>query len=140
MMFVWKRVGTRFSARSMIMAAGIGVVVRWGIMAFSPPVAVLALTQILHALTYGVGYFGMVHFIAKWTREDVVAEAQGFSYVLQQGAAVSALAVFGWLVGVWHERAFLVAAGMGLLAILCTWLSMALRPASRDTVPLAGTP
>src|SRR5690606_36358622 len=56
MMFVWRRVGKRVTARHMILAAAIATVVRWSVMALNPPIVVLFAAQTLHAVTYALGY------------------------------------------------------------------------------------
>ncbi|WP_375451947.1 MFS transporter [uncultured Devosia sp.] len=127
MMFIWRRVGGRFTARNMILVAGMTAVVRYAIMAFSPPVPVLFAIQLLHALTFGVGYFGVVHFIANWTREEIAAEAQGFANVLQQAIAVVGLMGFGLLVSHFGTRSFLACSIAGALAMACVLGSLALR-------------
>jgi len=124
MMFVWKRFGGRFSARQMILAAALATVLRWACMALGPPVEVLFLLQMLHAVTYALGYFGMVHFIANWTSEEIAAEAQGFSFVLQQAMSVLGLLLFGGLVAAFGEKAFLFAAAFGVLAAGCVLASL----------------
>jgi PPP family 3-phenylpropionic acid transporter len=129
MMFAWKRVGMNFSARHLILAAALVTVFRWTVMAFSPPLYVLFMLQCLHAFTYAMGYFGMVHFIANWTGEDIAAEAQGFAFTLQQGVTVLVLIGFGWLVGFAHDKAFLAMSGIGLVAAACVLISLYLRPA-----------
>lgn len=129
MMFVWRRVGRRVTARQMMLASAIVVVLRWVAMGFSPPVEVLFALQTLHAITFALGYFGLVHFIANWTGEEIAAEAQGFAFVLQQAMAFIALLGFGFL----FERAgissFFVVAGFGGLAALCLLVSLRLKPA-----------
>src|SRR5690606_1733802 len=82
LMFAWPRFGGRVTARNMILAAAIAGLVRFTVMAFNPPVEVLFLTQSLHAFSFGMGYFGVVHFIANWTNEANAAEAQGFANML----------------------------------------------------------
>ena len=94
----------------------------------SPPIPVLFLMQMLHSVTFGMGYLGTLHFIANWTSEDIAAEAQSFSFVLQQGIAVVALVLFGWLVGLFGAGAFFAAAAMGLVGIGCVLLSLKLKP------------
>lgn len=126
-MFVWRRVGGRISARNMILASAVVGVFRCAVMAFSPPVALLFALQLLHSVTYGVGYFGMVHFIANWTREEIAAEAQGFAYVLQQAIAVVGLTGFGWLVSQYGAMSYLAASASAALAVLCVLGSLALR-------------
>jgi MFS transporter, PPP family, 3-phenylpropionic acid transporter len=128
MMFVWRRIGGRFTARNMILLAGAAAVLRYAIMSFSPPVAVLFIVQTLHAITFGVGYFGMVHFIANWTREEIAAEAQGFANMLQQGISVIGLMGFGLLVAHFGTHSFLASSIAGLLAIACVLVSLHLRP------------
>ena len=131
-MFVWRRIGARVSARQMILASCLATVLRWVVVSMSPPIWVLFLTQLLHSITFAIGYLGTVHFIANWTSEDIAAEAQGFSFVLQQGMAVVALLLFGWLVGLFGATAFLVAALMGLVGAVCVLISLRLKPA-RET-------
>ncbi|HVW91416.1 MAG TPA: MFS transporter [Devosia sp.] len=131
-MFVWRRIGARVSARQMIMAACLATVFRWAMVALSPPVWALFLLQTLHAVTFAIGYLGTVHFIANWTREDIAAEAQGFSFALQQAMTVLGLVVFGWLVGPFGAGAFWAASAMGLVGVICVLVSLRLRPAKRD--------
>jgi PPP family 3-phenylpropionic acid transporter len=132
-MFVWRRLGARISARQMILAACLATALRWTVVALGPPVPVLFLMQSLHAVTFAMGYLGMVHFIANWTSEDIAAETQGFSFVLQQGAGVVALVVFGVLVGLFGGKAFFAAALLGLIGAGCVLVSLKLRP-PRDSV------
>ncbi len=129
MLFIWRHVGTRFSARAMILLASLATLVRWAVVAMSPPVEVLFLTQAMHAFTYAVGYLGMVQFIANWTSDDIAAEAQGFGFVLQQGFIVVALISFGGVVAALGPASFFICAGFGLVASLCVWLSLQLKPA-----------
>jgi PPP family 3-phenylpropionic acid transporter len=140
-MFVWRRIGARVSARNMILASCLATVVRWTIMAASPPVWVLFLTQMLHSVTFAIGYLGTVHFIANWTSEDIAAEAQSFSFVLQQGFSVVTLLAFGGLVALLGPTAFLGAALMGLVGALCVVASLRLKPPRETTLlPMAATP
>jgi MFS transporter, PPP family, 3-phenylpropionic acid transporter len=138
-MFVWRKIGARVSARQMILAACIVTVFRWTVVAMSPPVWVLFLMQTLHAVTFAIGYLGTVHFIANWTSEDIAAEAQSFSFVLQQGMAVVALVLFGWLVGQFGAAAFLVAALMGLIGMVLVLWSLKLKPPREATLVAAPT-
>lgn len=128
MMFMWRRFGGRITARNMILAACAASLFRFTVMAFSPPVEVLFVVQVLHAITYGVGYFGVVHFIANWTREEIAAEAQGFANMLQQATSVVALMGFGWLVSRFGASSFLAASGFAALGLICVLLSLKLRP------------
>jgi PPP family 3-phenylpropionic acid transporter len=140
-MFFWRRMGLRVSARQMILASCIATAVRWAAVALGPPVPVLFVLQAMHCVTFAVGYLGVVHFIANWTREDVAAEMQSFSYVLQQGASVVGLSLFGWLAGPFGALAFFASALLGIIGVVCVLVSLRLNPprAAQAAMPLPQT-
>ena len=129
MMFFWRRLNIKVSARHLIIFAAVVGAVRWGAMAFSPPVWMLAILQLLHSVTFAVSYFGGIYFIANWTSEDIAAEAQGFSFVLQQGMTVVALLGFGWCTAQFGTGAWFVLALYSLVGALLVWVSLLLKPA-----------
>ncbi len=128
LMFAWRRFGGRVTARNMILVGALAGLLRFTIMAFNPPVEVLFFTQLLHAFSFGMGYFGVVHFIANWTNEANAAEAQGFANMLNMAAAMTALIVFGILVEHFGSYAFFYSTITSLLAIGCIFWSLKLRP------------
>jgi PPP family 3-phenylpropionic acid transporter len=127
MMFVWTKLGWKLSARHMIIFAALVAAFRWGAMAFNPPVVVLFFLQLLHAITFAVGYFGGLLFIANWTSDDIAAEAQGFSYVLQQGMGVVALIGFGWCVALFGDKAWLAASAFAFCGAVLVIISLRLK-------------
>ncbi len=129
MMFAWRRVGTRLSARNMLIIAGLVGTVRWAVMALNPPLEVVIVLQALHAITLPFSYFGIMHFIANWAPEEIAAEAQGFSSALTQGLSVLTLVLFGWLVQNFGGHAYFVASAMAVLCAGAAWWSLILRPA-----------
>jgi PPP family 3-phenylpropionic acid transporter len=110
-----------------VLFAALVTVLRWIVMAFSPPIAVLVVLQMTHGICYALGFLGCMHFIANWTSEDIAAEAQGYFTTLQQAMAVLAITVFGWLVAQMGPSAFIVAAGFALAGAGCIWLSLRLQ-------------
>ncbi|MCP8883555.1 MFS transporter [Devosia sp. XJ19-1] len=128
LMFVWRRFGGRVTARNMILVGALAGVLRFTIMAFNPPVEVLFATQLLHAFSFGMGYFGVVHFIANWTNEANAAEAQGFANMLSMAAAMTALILFGVLVEFFGAYAFFYSSITSLLAVGCVLWSLKMRP------------
>jgi PPP family 3-phenylpropionic acid transporter len=128
MMFVWTRLDIKVSARHLIIFAALVAAARWGIMGFSPPLWLLFFLQLLHSITFAVGYLGGIYFIANWTSEDIAAEAQGFSYVLQQGMTVISLVGFGWCVGMFGAGAWLVLSAFTLVGAGLVWYSLRLKP------------
>lgn len=128
LMFMWRRFGGRVTARNMILVCCAASLLRFFIMAFNPPAVVLFFTQMLHAFSFGMGYFGVVHFIANWTSEDIAAEAQGFATMLQQGASFVSLMLFGVLVSHFGGAAFFASALFALLGVGCVLWSLKLKP------------
>ena len=139
MMFVWTRLGIKVTARHLILFAALVAAGRWGIMAFNPPLIVLFALQLLHSITFALGYFGGVYFIANWTSDDIAAEAQGFSFLLQQGMSVIALIGFGWFVALYGEKAWLAAAAFALVGAGLVVISLRLKPPGEESGKLGGT-
>jgi MFS transporter, PPP family, 3-phenylpropionic acid transporter len=131
MMFLFRRLVGRFSARQMLLLSAVVSILRWIAMGFSPPIWVLIPMQLLHSITFALGFLGSVRFIANHTGEDIAAEAQSFSVVLQQGFSVLALTGFGWLVGMIGAHAYFVAGGFALIGGLCVIVSMRLKEPTR---------
>jgi PPP family 3-phenylpropionic acid transporter len=131
MMFAWRRVGRKMSARTMLIVAGLVATVRWAAMALDPSLPLLFALQALHAITYPFSYFGIMHFIANWAPEEIAAEAQGFSSAMTQGFCVITLLGFGWLIGSMGGQSYFVASGKALAGAAAAWGSMLLMPAHR---------
>ena len=62
----------RLGPVSLIALGGAAAVLRWLIMGFDPPLAVLLPLQLLHGLTFGATHLGAIHYMGR-----VVPEAQG---------------------------------------------------------------
>lgn len=123
-MFGFARIARRFTARHLILWAALATIVRWAAMALHPPLAVLALLQLTHGITFGFGYLGTVNFIANWAPGRIAAEAQSFAVMAQLSASVMALTAFGYFVAAWGASAFFIAAGMGGVAAVLVLLSL----------------
>jgi PPP family 3-phenylpropionic acid transporter len=126
--FLWGRLKINISARHLIAFACLMCALRWGVLAISPPEWAIFISQLLHSLTFAIGYLGGIYFIANWTSEDIAAEAQGFAFVLQQGTMMVLIVVFGWLFGALGPRAWLIASALCLLGVVCVWISLRLKP------------
>ena len=128
MMFAWRRFGGRFSARHLIFISAMVAAFRWTCMAFSPPVYLLVPLQLLHGVTFALGFMGCVHFIANWTSEDIAAETQSLFAVLQQVMSVVSLIAFGWMISFLGPHAYLVAAFFSLCGGALIVISLRMRP------------
>ena len=132
MMFVWSRLKLKVSARHLILFACLVAALRWTAMAFSPPVWVLFGLQMLHSITFAMGYLGGIYFLGNWTSEDIAAEAQGFSYVLQQAMSVLVIVGMGWFVAAYGPGAWLFVAAVAVVGALCVFTSLRLQPKSSN--------
>lgn len=126
MMFVFRRFAGRLPARPLILASALVSVLRWAAMGLAPGVPVLVPLQLLHSVTFALGYLGCVHFIANWTSEEIAAEAQSFFQVLQQAMAVIAVTAFGWLAGIAGVHAYFASAAFAGVGAVLIFVSMRL--------------
>lgn len=132
MLFWW--LGGRVSVKAavwLLVAGGIGAVVRWAWMAFDPSLGVTIALQALHALTYGAMHLGAMFVIRLAVRPGIATAAQGSYaaivdglvigiasyaagplYAAYKGGAYLAMAVLGaaglafslWLKARWHGQ------------------------------------
>ncbi|MFT3730722.1 MAG: MFS transporter [Hyphomicrobium sp.] len=72
-------------------------VVRWSVMAFEPPLAILIPVQLLHGATYGASHIGAIHFIHETVPRDKQGTAQSLYATVAAGVAMGcATLVAGW--------------------------------------------
>ncbi|MDP6516156.1 MAG: 3-phenylpropionate MFS transporter [Alphaproteobacteria bacterium] len=114
------RILSRFGvAPLMIAAAGAGVV-RWTLTGLTTGLGVLALLQLLHALTFGATHLAAMHFIQRAAPEGASATAQGLYSAIAAGAVLAlVMTASGQLYADFGGRAFYamaVLAGLGGLA------------------------
>jgi PPP family 3-phenylpropionic acid transporter len=105
----------------LLVAGGVGAMVRWSLFPFNPGFLGFAVLQGFHGLTFGATYVGTQHVIARMVPDRLTASAQGL-YVMVSGVM---LAIATMAAGPLYERfgihAFwfmipIAAAGLILLA------------------------
>lgn len=117
----------RFSARlpaalgpGLLMAIGAaGAVIRWTAMAFDPPLALLPLLQVLHALSFGATYLGALQYLSRTTSEGLGATAQGYLSIAQGLVMAAAMGLSGVLFGAFGSLAYAAMAILAALGGLC---------------------
>jgi PPP family 3-phenylpropionic acid transporter len=67
----------KWGAGRMLFAAGAATAVRWGLMAFDPPLWATAMLQCLHAMSFGAAHLAAIYFLSQAVPEDRGATAQG---------------------------------------------------------------
>ncbi len=131
--FAFAKFAKRFTARSLILISALVSVARWIAMAFSPGVEILFGLQLLHGITFALGYIGCISFIANWTSEDIAAEAQSFFQVLQQAMSVIVILGFGALLEPLGAKGFFASAAFALLGAVLIWLSLRMQQPKRTS-------
>ena len=61
----------------LVMIGAAGAALRWFITAQEPPIAVLAVVQLMHGLSYGMTHIGTVGLLVRSVPHHVLASAQG---------------------------------------------------------------
>jgi MFS transporter, PPP family, 3-phenylpropionic acid transporter len=107
-----------FTPQQLVLTAGLTAVARWALLAMAPGVVWVFPLQLLNAVTYAVGFLGIMAFITEWTHEEIAAEAQSFLGVLQQIASVIMVAAFGQIAAVYGVKALFASSAMAALAVI----------------------
>jgi PPP family 3-phenylpropionic acid transporter len=126
--FAFARMLGRFSARYLLIVAGLAGIVRWIAMAWEPGVAWLIPLQAMHGITYGLGFMAVQKFVNTHTSDDIAAQAQGFLMMLTQGVSVAAMLGFGLLVDGFGAASYLAAAVLAVAGTAMVAASLRLRP------------
>ncbi|WP_290986719.1 MFS transporter [Hyphomicrobium sp.] len=94
------RAVSRVGAARLIVIGAAASIVRWAVMAFDPPLAVLIPLQLLHGATYGASHIGAIHFIHHAVARDKQGTAQALYATIASGVAMGcATLIAGWLYG-----------------------------------------
>ncbi len=84
------RVSGLLGVRGLVVTAGAAAVLRWGIMAFDPPLALLWPLQALHGLTFGAAHLAVMRFFVE--HGDASRESSGLGlYSMILGIATGAV-------------------------------------------------
>lgn len=115
--FLFQRVANRLRARWLILLSSVVTVLRWWAMSYDPTTAALVALQLLHGITFALGFLACVTYIGRNSPVNVAAEAQSFFLVLQQIAAIAVITVFSWLAAGTSTMAF---SGNAIMAFVGT--------------------
>lgn len=116
-----------FSARlsispaALLMIGAAGAVLRWGVMAFDPPIAILLPLQILHAASFGAAHLGAMGYLARAVPKELAATAQGLVATASGIVMAAATGLSGLIYGAVGSDAYLAMAAMGLVGFACAF-------------------
>lgn len=124
LMSVSLRVFRVFGATRLLLLGSLGCVVRWSILAFDPPLALVVVAQLLHAATFAMAHLGAMYFILKAVPPRLAATAQSLYAVCSSGIVLGAATLAcGPLYAAVGGRAYLLMALMGVGAAgFAVWL------------------
>ena len=112
-------------AARLLMLGAAACVLRWTIMAFDPPLAVVVFAQFLHGGTFAMAHLGAMYFILKSVPPRLAATAQSLYAVSSSGIAMGlATLASGPLYAAYGGRAYLLMAAMGLASLVLALMLM----------------
>jgi PPP family 3-phenylpropionic acid transporter len=107
----------------LMVLGGLCAGLRWLITAQQPPVAILAVVQMMHGLTYGLTQVGTMGLLVRHVPSHATATAQGYLTACI-GIAMSSAAMLSGIIYAQHGRSVYYAmAAMALAGALVMWLA-----------------
>ena len=107
----------------LVVIGGLSGVVRWLITAQEPSVAVLAVVQLAHGLTYGITQVGTMGLMVRHVPAHVMARGQGY-YAACSGIVTSSASILSGAVYARHgQGVYYVMAAMALSGAVVMWLA-----------------
>jgi MFS transporter, PPP family, 3-phenylpropionic acid transporter len=107
----------------LMVIGGLCAATRWTITAQEPPVAVLAVVQMMHGLTYGLTQVGTMGLLLRHVPGHVMATAQGY-LTAGIGVATSSAAMASGIIYAQHGRGvYYGMAGLALAGATVMWLA-----------------
>jgi PPP family 3-phenylpropionic acid transporter len=112
-----------FSPAVLVVIGGLAGVTRWLITAQEPSVAVLAVVQLAHGLTYGMTQVGTMGLLVRHVPAQVMARGQGY-YAACSGIVTSSASILSGAVYARHgQGVYYVMAAMALSGAVVMWLA-----------------
>jgi MFS transporter, PPP family, 3-phenylpropionic acid transporter len=107
----------------LVVIGALSAVARWLITAQQPPVAVLAMVQLAHGLTYGLTQVGTMMLLARHVPGHVMARGQGYLAGCSGVVTSSASIVSGAIYASYGQGVYYVMAAMALAGAAVMWLA-----------------
>jgi PPP family 3-phenylpropionic acid transporter len=123
------RIHRRFGSVNLI-ALGVSCgVLRWGLMALEPPLAIMYLAQTLHAGSFGLTHLGTMHCIRETIPDGMRNTVQGLYSALSGGILLSAsMWAAGPLYGAFGGQAYWVMAACAAVALVLALILARISP------------
>ena len=106
---------------TLVMIGGLGAVARWLITAQEPPIAVLAVVQLAHGVSFGVTQLGIMGLMVRHVPVPMITRAQGYLAACGGIVGSSASIVSGMVYARYSQGAYYVMAAMALSGAVIMW-------------------
>jgi PPP family 3-phenylpropionic acid transporter len=106
---------------TLVVIGGCGAVARWLITAQEPPVAVLAVVQLAHGLSYGLTQIGIMGLMVRHVPIPVITRAQGYLAACSGIVASCASLVSGAIYARYGQGVYYAMAAMALSGAVVMW-------------------
>jgi MFS transporter, PPP family, 3-phenylpropionic acid transporter len=108
---------------TLVIIGGLGAMARWLITAQEPPVAVLAVVQLAHGVSFGLTQVGIMGLMVRHVPMPVVTRAQGYLAACGGIVASTASIVSGAIYARYGQGAYYAMAAMALSGAAVMWLA-----------------
>jgi len=112
----WRR---RIGPRNLLMLGGLAALVRWSVLAFSPPLWALLPLQVLHTFTFSATFLASLQLVERLSTPANASAAQTINSALSGGFLMGIATIgSGWLYDHVGAKGYLAMAAMSALGIL----------------------
>jgi len=107
----------------LVMIGALSAVARWAITAQQPPIAILAIVQLAHGLTFGLTQVGTMGLLVHYVPGHVMARGQGYLAACSGIVASSTSILSGIVYARYGQGVYYVMAAMAASGALVMWLA-----------------
>jgi PPP family 3-phenylpropionic acid transporter len=108
---------------TLVVIGGLSAVLRWLITAQEPPLALLAVVQLAHGLTYGLTQVGIMGLLVRHLQVDVMARGQGYLAACSGIVNSSTSIVSGAVYASYGQGVYYVMVAMAASGAILMWLA-----------------
>jgi MFS transporter, PPP family, 3-phenylpropionic acid transporter len=108
---------------TLVVIGGLSAVLRWLITAQEPPLALLAVVQLAHGLTYGLTQVGIMGLLVRHLQVDVMARGQGYLAACSGIVSSSTSIVSGAVYASYGQGVYYVMVAMAASGAILMWLA-----------------
>ncbi len=123
LMWRFKSLTKRLSARSCLVIAAVCGMVRWSLLALAPPLWLMFVVQMLHAVTFGLTFLATASFIARRVGEDNAARGQALSATVMTALMAIMVYLSGYFFDLLQLQLYWIMAAMCVLSAVLVLLS-----------------